>query len=88
MTCEPATSVIKKLGKIRRVSLALGVARQGVWKWTQPKPKGTGGTIPQRHHLAILDLARALDVPLTAADLLPKPDASCDVERTSDQEAA
>ena len=54
---------------------ALKVARPTVWKWTQPKGKsgGTGGLIPQRHHIPLLDLARAKDVPLTAADFLPRP---------------
>jgi len=73
MRCEPAHTIIAKLGGISAVSRATGVHRQGVWKWTQAKDKGgTGGTIPQRHHLTLLDLARSQDVPLTAADFLPR----------------
>lgn len=74
MSYDPAYTVIKKLGTFSSVAAQLRIGRQAVWKWTRPKGPngGTGGIIPQRHHRALLDAARAADVPLTAADFLPK----------------
>lgn len=73
MRIDPAHTIIEKLGGVGIVASTLGVNRQAVWKWTQPKNKsgGTGGLIPQRHHLPLLDLARSRDISLTAAEFLP-----------------
>lgn len=69
---EPANSIITRLGGTAAVQKATSISRYRVWRWTQPREKGgTGGLIPQRHHVALLDYARATDVPLTAADFLP-----------------
>lgn len=74
MKLEPAFAIINKLGGIDKVASHLGVHRTRVWNWMRPKHKGgSGGTIPQRHHLALLDMARAQDKPLTAAEFLPRP---------------
>lgn len=72
MALEPAASIIKRLDGASHVAKALGVSYSQVCKWTWSKARGgTGGLIPQRHHLPVLDLARRLDRPLTAADFLP-----------------
>lgn len=72
MRLDPANSIVSQLGRVSAVARSLGLQRQAVYKWMLPKSKGgTGGTVPQRHHVAILDLARARDIPLTAADFLP-----------------
>jgi hypothetical protein len=69
---EPAHSIIKDLGGIAAVARATGLHFTQVWRWTQAKLRGgTGGTIPQKHHLALLDMARAKGVRLSAADFLP-----------------
>jgi hypothetical protein len=73
MSCEPAASIIAKLGGFQTVSEHLGVARPTVWKWQAPKGNaGTGGVIPLKHHVSLLNLARSKDIPLTAADFLPR----------------
>lgn len=72
MKLEPASSIVSRFGGVKRTSEAAGVYRTRVYAWMLPKEKGgTGGTIPQRHHVPLLDAARAADIPLTAADFLP-----------------
>jgi hypothetical protein len=56
-----------KLAEIRR---GLDIAESTAWRWAQPVPKGTGGVVPSRYHLALLRLAHQLDRPLTADDLV------------------
>ncbi len=72
MSLQPAHGIIGNLGGASKVAAALDVSYSQVRKWTWSKARGgTGGIIPQRHHVPILDLARRLDVPMTAADFLP-----------------
>jgi hypothetical protein len=72
MSLDPALSIIAQLGGATNVSKALGVSYSQVRKWTWSKERGgTGGLIPQRHHIPVLDLARALNKPLVASDFLP-----------------
>jgi hypothetical protein len=69
---NPAWGIINRLGGSSEVARATGVKfRVTVCKWWTPRPHGTGGTIPARHHVALLNFARAKEVPLTAADFLP-----------------
>lgn len=69
---DPAAEVIRRLGGFTKVARVVGRHVTQVYRWTQPAPKGTGGTIPQKHHVALLDHARSIDVPLTAAEFLPR----------------
>jgi len=72
MECEPAYTIINLLGGATKVAAFLKTTRQAVWKWTWPRQKGgTGGLVPQRHHPAILALARQQGVYLTAEHFLP-----------------
>jgi len=72
MSLEPAHSIIDSLGGSAEVCRALGVSYSQVRKWTWSKQRGgTGGLIPQRWHVAVLDLARRKDVPMTASAFLP-----------------
>lgn len=49
----------------------LGVHRTRVSNWKRPRSKGgTGGVIPQRHHVALIAAARERGVALSADDLL------------------
>jgi hypothetical protein len=69
---EPAHSIIKRLGGEATVAKVTGTAFTAPYRWQYPKEKGgTGGLIPQKYHLPLLDYARANDIPLTAADFLP-----------------
>lgn len=70
---EPASNIIHRLGGVAIISATCGVHRTRVYGWMRSKEVGgTGGTIPQKYHLRLLDLARETDVPLTAADFLPQ----------------
>ena len=72
---EPAASIINRLGGFSAVAKLCDLHFTQVWRWTQPRSKkGTGGTIPQRHHLLLLAIAKKAGVPLTAADFLPLPE--------------
>jgi len=72
MSLQPAMSIIDSLGGAAELSKGLGVSYSQVRKWTWSRQRGgTGGLIPQRHHVAVLNLARQKCVPLTAADFLP-----------------
>lgn len=79
---EPASSVIELLGGEKVVSKITGTAYTAPYRWQQPREKGgTGGTIPQRHHNALLAYARENRLPLTAEALLPR---ASDQERRDD----
>lgn len=72
MKLDPAYSVVQRLGGVKAVQDATGVYRTRVYGWMNPKGKnGTGGVIPQRHHVRLLDYARSKDISLTAEDFLP-----------------
>lgn len=69
---EPARSVISKLGGVDTVALATGAHRTRVFRWMYPSSRGgTGGLIPQRHILTLLDYAASKHVKLSPADFLP-----------------
>lgn len=72
MKLEPAYTIVQRLGGVEAVMKATGASRTRVYGWMQPKPGGTGGLIPQRHHLALLDFASSIGAPLTADDFLPR----------------
>lgn len=71
---EPAATIIKKLGGPKKVAAIAGVHRTRVSNWMRPKEAGgTGGTIPQSHHLAILRAAAEKGcADITAETLLPR----------------
>jgi hypothetical protein len=76
---EPARSIIKRLGGPAEVSKVTRRAYTAPYRWMAPiEKRGTGGLIPQKHHLALLAYAREKGVPLSAADFLPIHDASSD----------
>jgi hypothetical protein len=68
---EPASTIVHKLGGPNRVAAIVGVHRTRVSNWMRPKERGgTGGRIPQRHHLVILEAANARGLGITAENLL------------------
>jgi hypothetical protein len=70
---EPAASIIRKLGGEKFVATVLGTAFTAPYRWQHPREKGgTGGLIPQRHHVALLAHARQRQVRLSAEDFLPR----------------
>jgi len=69
---EPAASIISKLGGDTAVAAIAGVHRTRVANWKRAKDAGgTGGAIPFRHVPALLQAAKAKDIPLSADDFLP-----------------
>lgn len=56
MRCEPATSLIDKLGGPGAVAEALKLHVSAVVRWRLNKPVGTGGLIPSKHQPALMQL--------------------------------
>lgn len=48
----------------------LNLSESTIWRWAQPRPRGTGGLIPSRYHAPLLALAERIGVDLTATDLV------------------
>lgn len=72
---EPAASIIIRLGGEKAVSKITGLALTAPYRWQYPVEKGgTGGLIPQKHHVALLDYARAHGIELTPAAFFPRHD--------------
>ncbi|MBD3845963.1 hypothetical protein IED13_09660 [Bosea sp. SSUT16] len=69
---EPAASVIARLGGEKIVSEITGRAYTAPYRWQQSVEKGgTGGLIPQRLHIKLLEYAMANGIALSPADFLP-----------------
>lgn len=68
---EPASTIITKLGGVGKVAEIVGVHRVRVSNWKRPKDVGgTGGRVPQSHHVALLTAAEKMGVELSASDFL------------------
>ncbi|ODM79096.1 carph-isopro domain-containing protein [Bradyrhizobium elkanii] len=71
MALEPAQTIIQRFGGPSAVASILGVHRTRVSNWQRERAKGgTGGTIPQRYHVALLAHAQEKGIALVAADFL------------------
>ncbi len=71
---EPAASIIERLGGPKVVSTITGAAYTAPYRWQHPRDKGgTGGLIPQKHHVTLLSYAQQHGIPLSASDFLPSP---------------
>ena len=69
--CEPAATIIRALGGVRAVAIALGVSPEYVSKWNRPALRGgTGGFIPEIRRKGIYLLARKLGVKAITKKLL------------------
>ena len=68
-THEPAYSVITKLGGKAAVANALNLDKSTLSRWCQPRPSGTGGTIPQQHWPRIIEIARKQKVRISLKEL-------------------
>lgn len=77
MRYEPASTIIDKLGGVSAVAREVQCAPQTVIRWRRPKTVGgTGGTIPQRHHITLLAAAKERGIRLRAEDFLPQEEKS------------
>ncbi len=65
----PAGRIIKKFGTAYKLSKAIGVEPQTVYRWTYSKGKGgADGIIPQEQHQRIYDAAKRLGIKITLQD--------------------
>lgn len=70
---EPAASIIKKLGGPSAVAEIARVHRTRVSNWQRPKDAGgTGGIIPQRHIVALMEAAEKCGINLEYSDFFGK----------------
>lgn len=65
----PGEVVLREFS-LGEVAAACGISESTVWRWAQPVGKGTGGVVPSRYHLVLLQLARQLGRELTAEELV------------------
>ena len=69
MHLNPGQIIMREFGG-KLAGAVCDVDPSAVWRWSQPKPTGTGGTVPAKHHRALLDAAREHGKTLTADDLV------------------
>lgn len=66
--------VIQKFGGVRRLAHALKlidkpINTSSIYRWTYPRPQGTGGIIPSQAWPSILEAARLLGILITREDM-------------------
>ena len=62
--CQPAASIIRRIGGVRKVAAALGVSPEAVSKCNRPKSHGgTDGRFPAAWWRRLLDMAEARGMP-------------------------
>lgn len=66
---SPGEVVIREVGTAA-LCREFKIARSTAWRWTQPKPRGTGGIVPSCYHRPLLDLAQRIGANLTSEDLI------------------
>lgn len=70
--CEPAASLIKRLGGPSKLAAGISVPVHTVQRWQRETARGgTGGAIPRWQIEKVTAFARTLGVELTAADFVP-----------------
>lgn len=67
-----AEKVVARFGGYSKLAALLGVSRQTVYRWLQPRPIGTEGLIPTSQTPAILELAKTHGVDLADVDWAPE----------------
>lgn len=66
----PALKVIEVFGTNAEVSRILSISRSTVTRWSYPKNlKGTGGLVPQKYWVPLLQAARKRKIKLSLRDL-------------------
>lgn len=69
--CEPAASLIKRLGGIGKVAEKVGRSPVQVHRWRVPRERGgTGGAIPHWHIQALIEMASEKNIPLELQDFV------------------
>ena len=71
---EPARTIIARFGGPSKVARLVGIHRTRVYGWMKPRAVGgTGGRVPQSHHLTLLSEAHKRGIALEPADFLAPP---------------
>lgn len=64
-----AKAVIEKCGGVRAVSAITGLSESSIYKWTYSAQKGgTGGLVPSRAQVALIEAAKRGEVDLKPED--------------------
>ena len=72
MDKSPADIVIEKFGGHRVVAEILGIDLSRVYRWTyESEQGGTGGTVPQKHQIPLMNAAKEKGIALSLADFFP-----------------
>lgn len=72
-TLNPAFDIVYKIGGVKIVADLLGINTQQVYKWFKPKSKGgTGGSIPPKHHIKLLEHCKENRLGINLADFKNK----------------
>jgi len=66
---NPGQVVLAEIG-MTAAAAACGVSPSTVWRWAQDNKRGTGGIVPGRYHMLLLNAARDSGSVLTAYDLV------------------
>lgn len=67
---ETPGQIINRRFGAANVAQALELNRATVWRWAQPYPRGTGGTIPAPYHVPLLTLAQQSGIELSPNELV------------------
>lgn len=71
MLISPAQWIIKVFGGVRATARKLNADKGQISRWLQPEEKkGTGGGIPRKKQLLILEIAEKEGLDITAQDLI------------------
>ncbi len=70
-TCEPANTVIEKMGGTKSVADILGKDESTIRRWRMPRPDGTGGVIPDDDKVRLIEAAIGMGVSLRWRDFAP-----------------
>lgn len=66
--CEPARSIVRRLGGVSATASIIGVYPSSVSRWMTKD--GTAGMVPQKHWKDILKHAAERNIKITLEDLL------------------
>lgn len=69
--CKPAAEVIERMGGTARVAAILDLDQSTIRRWRMPTPNGTGGLIPDRAKILLIDHAHRLGIDLAWDDFRP-----------------
>ena len=70
MHLDPAAYVVHVFGGVRATARALGKTPPTISRWQHPRREHLKGLVPSKYHREILEKAKALDLDISAHDLV------------------